>query len=648
MNMVAPRIPGPRWAVMAFFLAALLLAVLFLAVRAPVQAAPRLPQTAPQLIIALDSSSSMEDELDSELKYKLVRRAFGKALPLYEGKLQAGLLVFGSKQKNSCTDITHLMGPTTSFSKSLPLALQSQKPRGKSPIGATLVKAANMTNALANRSDILLIADGSDNCRVNVCSVAKALADRSPETRIHLIGLGRSGTINRLDCITKATNGLFFAIRNQREMVTALKKVMQAVMVKNPPARTNLIARTMAMLMGPPPPPTKRPPHKIARYQKPLAAKAPIITGALKIPAAKPTAKKQKATALKKAALKKQPPLKKLRVTSRAVTTAAQLQKTKRSDKKKVPQAAPVKWQSFSNKIPPPLIAQPSLKQAIKENRRARPIRLAQNLPQKQLSSPQNSTPRNTTLVQLAALITEEGKEIKNGLVWRIYNANKSLDGRYKLVKSLEAPRFSGTLPLGTYLVNLSWGRSHLTEKLELLSSKPLIHKFVLNAGGLRLGARHMNGSTLPPQKVIYRIYSDERDQFGRRRLVLDHARPGKTIRLNAGIYHVSSLYGSANGLIESDITIEAGKLTQATINHTASKVTFKLVNTPGGEALAGAIWRIETPDGDLIKETAGALPTLILAAGDYAINAKYSGRAFARKVTIEPGAPVHVEIVIQ
>ena len=151
---------------------------------------------------------------------------------------------------------------------------------------------------------------------------------------------------------------------------------------------------------------------------------------------------------------------------------------------------------------------------------------------------------------------------------------------------------------------------------MNILSSKPFNHNFILNAGGLRLGARHMDGSALQGHQVGYKIYSDERDQFGKRRLILDGAKAAKIIRLNAGIYHVSSLYGTANGLIETDITVEAGKLTDAVINHTASKVTLKLVNQPGGEALAGAIWRISSPDGRLIKEAGGALPTLILAAG--------------------------------
>ncbi len=665
MNIVAPRPSGSSWPANLFLMAAALLFAVCMPVRT--YAGASLPPS--QLIVILDSSSSMEDQLDHELKYKLVRRALGKALPLYDHKLQAGLLVFGSRQKRSCADITRPMAPTPIFSTPLSLAVKAQKPLGKSPIGAALVKAANMTSSLANRSDILLIADGSDNCRVNICTVAKALAKRLPETRIHLIGLGRTGSINRLDCITKATNGLFFAIRNQTEMVAALKKVMQAVTVRKKPARPSLIARTVAMLMGPPPPPTQRPPHRIAKYQKPPAIlapnSAPIHTAALKaVPAKAVSVKKRSVSRLQKTAPKKQPTVKPRHQEKSVATKALPAEKTSSANKK----AAPLVWHSFSNKIPRLDAPRKTLQNRGKPKDKvpAKPIILAGNLPQRQIASNDTpsknrttgflgkganikaSQPANTISVRLAALITEEGKEIENGLVWRIYNAAKSPDGRYKLVKTLEAPRFTGALPPGVYLVNLSWGRSHLTEKLELLSSKPLVHNFVLNAGGLKLGARHMDGSTLPAQKVVYRIYSDERDQFGQRRLVLDHAQPNKTIRLNAGIYHISSLYGSANGIIESDITIEAGKLTLATINHTASKVTFRLVNTPGGEALAGTIWRVETPDGKLVKETAGALPTLILAAGDYAINAKFSGRVFARKVTIEPGAPVHVEIVIQ
>lgn len=52
--------------------------------------------------------------------------------------------------------------------------------------------------------------------------------------------------------------------------------------------------------------------------------------------------------------------------------------------------------------------------------------------------------------------------------------------------------------------------------------------------------------------------------------------------------YHVVSAYGSVNATVRSDIRVEAGKLTEATVEHKAAQVTMKLVREKGGEALAG------------------------------------------------------------
>jgi hypothetical protein len=250
--------------------------------------------------------------------------------------------------------------------------------------------------------------------------------------------------------------------------------------------------------------------------------------------------------------------------------------------------------------------------------------------------------------VTLRALITEAGKGIKSGLIWRIYRFKKGSREEFSLIDTLETPIVQTKLAPGAYMVNIAWGRAQLSEMVEVLSSQPFSRDLVLNAGGLRLGARQATGAPIPTNLVTYSIYSDERDQFGKRQLLVENAPAGKIIRLNAGIYHIKSQYGTVNGLVETDITVEAGKLTEAIINHTATKVTLKLVNQPGGEALAGALWRILSPEGKLIKTTGGALPTQVLAAGDYTIQAQYAGRTFARKVSIEPGTPVYVEIVIQ
>ena len=51
---------------------------------------------------------------------------------------------------------------------------------------------------------------------------------------------------------------------------------------------------------------------------------------------------------------------------------------------------------------------------------------------------------------------------------------------------------------------------------------------------------------------------------------------------------------------------------------------------------------------GDIIKESAGALPTHILAAGIYHVLARYGGKNYKREFTVVPGGTENVEVVIQ
>lgn len=631
MNKLATRRCYFRRAVMVLFTGVALFAT------APAHAAEALPK----LLIILDSSSSMEDQLASELKYKLVRRAMNKALPAFEGKLETGLITYGRNSSTSCKDIQRVSPFKPLKSKAHSLLLNYIKPRGKSPIGASLADAATMAQIATNPLDMLLIADGGDNCRADICATAGIIAKHSSQTKVHVIGLGKTGTIKKLSCISEATNGIFKAVGNRDEMTAAINQILSTIVSKEPEpvaqVETAPEEQTEAELALPPLP-TRKPLHRVAKTGK-IPAQVPepvVVAKAEPEPTPAPESAREPAPAPHP-------------VATPEITKTIEIPEPPKVAKAIPPTPAPEPM------VPVAIVVTPEpQKQAIAEKQPAAPIvatppvsipatNFIGNKPSIEVTLPQTTAP-----VELAALITEEGKEIQSGLIWRIYNTKKDKEGSYKLVKTVKAAHFTETLPLGVYLVNLSWGRSHLTEKMDILSSKPFAHKYVLNAGGLRLGAHHMDGTVLPARQVIYRVYSDERDQFGKRRLIIDHAKPDKTIRLNAGIYHVSSLYGTANGLIETDITVEAGRLTHAIINHRASKVTFKLVNQPGGEALAGTIWRIQSPDGKLIKEAAGALPTIILAAGDYSIQAQYSGRTFARKVTIEPGDPVHVEIIIQ
>jgi hypothetical protein len=130
--------------------------------------------------------------------------------------------------------------------------------------------------------------------------------------------------------------------------------------------------------------------------------------------------------------------------------------------------------------------------------------------------------------------------------------------------------------------------------------------------------------------------------------MIMENAKPGLVIRLNAGAYHIVSLYGDANATVRVDVTVEPGKITEATIKHAAAAITFKLVQSAGGEALADTQWSILTTTGDVVKENAGALPTHILSIGNYAVVAKHNGESYTSKFDVVAGKPKQIEVVME
>lgn len=262
---------------------------------------------------------------------------------------------------------------------------------------------------------------------------------------------------------------------------------------------------------------------------------------------------------------------------------------------------------------------------------------------------PEVQESREPVLVQMRARLTAAGNVIDQTMVWRVFGKSK-VDPRTRLLMTQNEAQPTFRLKPGSYVVNAALGRAHITRRVTVQSQPgggaPALEEFVLNAGGLRVQAL-VDGADAPSSAVNYSIYSD-RDQTDARQLVLSSMRPGVVIRLNAGIYHIVSTYGDCNASVSTDITVEAGKLTDATLTHSAAKATFKLVHRAGGEALPDTQWRIQTPQGETVKESVGALPTHILAPGSYTVIANSQGRAYQRDISLDAGQTTQVEVVMQ
>ncbi len=247
--------------------------------------------------------------------------------------------------------------------------------------------------------------------------------------------------------------------------------------------------------------------------------------------------------------------------------------------------------------------------------------------------------------LRLSAHLTADGQRIDRDIVWRVFRAPDHASELPQLLTTKRIAEPELALPPGRYIVNAAFGRAHLTREIALEAGAQIEETFILNAGGLRLHTLVANAPA-DPSTTSYRIYEGERDQAGNRALVMDRAKPGLIIRLNSGLYRIESVYGDANARVRADVTVEAGKLTEATISHAAARIAFKLVDEPGGEALPGTHWTITTSSGDLVKRSVGALPSHVLAPGDYVATARWSGQSFKQAFSVVDGQSSSVEVL--
>ena len=273
-------------------------------------------------------------------------------------------------------------------------------------------------------------------------------------------------------------------------------------------------------------------------------------------------------------------------------------------------------------------------------------------------TAPQSEIPEpGHGILHLAATLTNELPLVKAGVKWRIFGDRPEPDGSHKIVAQSTDAQPTLSLPNGRYVVHAAYGFASAMKRVDI-ASKVSSERLTLNAGAIQIGGT-LGDAPIPPDRLSLSIFVPEHGN-PEAKLVVADAKPGQIIRLPEGTYHIVSTYldtvgvgsltpvSNSNSVVSADLRVQAGKLVQATVKHRAAMLTLKLVNAPGGEALANTSFTLLTPGGDVVRELIGAFPSLVLAEGDYVAIARHSGKTYQTEFKVQSALDRDVEVVAQ
>lgn len=184
-----------------------------------------------KVALVMDASFSMADP-ESEggpSKMQVAKDATNQLVDKLPDSALVGAVAYGSKESNApdnkergCQDIS-VLSPVGRIDKAgLKDSFNALEPKGYTPIGNSLKKAAEQLKAAGGEGEnsIVLVSDGIDTCAPPpVCEVAKELAADGVGLTVHTIGFQVDEKAqSELDCVAEVTGGQSLAAANAAEL----------------------------------------------------------------------------------------------------------------------------------------------------------------------------------------------------------------------------------------------------------------------------------------------------------------------------------------------------------------------------------------------------------------------------------------------
>jgi len=186
------------------------------------------PELSKTLLI-LDASGSMWGQIDGKSKIEIAREVIKKSVSNFNDEVEIGLMAYGHRRKGDCEDIEILVEPKKGNSSAIASLVDKISPKGMTPMGNSVLKAAESLKYTENKATIILVSDGIETCDVDLCALGKKLEETGVDFTAHVIGFDMSEEESvGLECLASKTGGQFMLAKDADSLGEAIEKAVEA------------------------------------------------------------------------------------------------------------------------------------------------------------------------------------------------------------------------------------------------------------------------------------------------------------------------------------------------------------------------------------------------------------------------------------
>ena len=168
--------------------------------------------------------------------------------------------------------------------------------------------------------------------------------------------------------------------------------------------------------------------------------------------------------------------------------------------------------------------------------------------------------------LRLHAVLKEGGKPVPKDMRWRLYEAEKDINGHRELIISEKGPAPLNKLSAGRYVIVAKHGKAASSMEVEVTAGELRESTINLNAGYLRMHAvLKESGKRVMNRRMRWTVYKAEKDINGKREKIDFSTASEPLFKLSDGRYFIHAKHRKAASSMEVEVT--AGELKETTMN---------------------------------------------------------------------------------